>query len=117
MSAESLDQAERRRYPRIQSELLVNLEVKFSTSRSALAWSTLTGVTKDVSRGGLLLYVNEEMAVGTECAVRFLVPPHQILPPITSGIVLRAEPRQSGTEIAVEFTTSLELLELSSDPM
>jgi len=75
----------------------------------------LAGVTKDVSRGGMLLSVDEELAVGTECVVRFLVPQRQILPPTTSGIVLRAEPSQMGCEIAVEFARSLEVLDLSSE--
>ena len=115
MSAESVDQVERRRYPRFRSELLVNLEARFSTSFSSSGWSTLTAVTKDVSRGGLLARVDEELAVGTECVVRFLAPGNRILPPITSGVVLRTETRHSGTEVAVEFTTSLEVLELSPE--
>jgi len=74
----------------------------------------LAAVTKDVSRGGMLMNVDEELAVGTECVVRFLAQTPRILPPTTTAIVLRAEPRPSGTDIAIEFTTSLELLELTS---
>jgi hypothetical protein len=97
--------------------MLVNLEANFSKSPSSSGWSTLTAVTKDVSCGGMLLSVNGELTVGTECVVRFLAPTHRILPPITAAIVLRAEPRQSGTDIAIEFSTSLKVLELSSESM
>jgi len=94
---------------------VVNLEAKSSRSHSSLGWSTLAGVTKDVSRGGILLSADEEIAVGTECVVHFLVSKHQIEPLTTSGIVLRAELRQSGYDIALEFTTSLQVLKLASE--
>ncbi len=95
----------------------MNLEANFSTSRNSLGWSTLTAITKDVSLGGLLLNIDEELAVGSECVVRFLSPTHRILPPTTGGIVLRAEPRRLGTDIALEFTTLLEVLDLSPGSM
>ena len=75
----------------------------------------MTALTKDVSRGGMLVHIEEELEIGTECVVRFLAPTNRILPPITGGIVLRTRPNSSGTEVAVEFTKILEVLELSSE--
>jgi hypothetical protein len=68
----------------------------------------------DVSRGGVLLSLDGDLEVGTECVVRFFVPSEQVSPQTCKGHVLRTVKQNSGFNVAVQFARSLEVLELPS---
>ena len=72
----------------------------------------LNGVTINLSRSGMLARVDQPVPPGTFCVVRFLVGEQEIAPEILRGIVRRAEPTDTGCELAVEFETALEALKV-----
>jgi hypothetical protein len=110
------DGTERRRYPRIRAELMVSLEaIELPGPRTSAGWIALTGFTKDLSLGGVLLSLHEEVDVGIECMVLLDAQRDQIAPRTSRGTVLRVVKRNSVFDVAVEFSQPLDVLNLPSD--
>ena len=70
----------------------------------------LEGLTINLSRSGMLVRLNYLVPPGASCVVRFLVSGQQIVPEILRGTVRRAEPTETGCDVAVEFETALRVL-------
>jgi hypothetical protein len=95
---------------------MVSLEVADSQSPSKSAgWIALTGFTKDVSRGGVLLSLHGNVDVGIECVVRLEVERDQISPRTSRGTVLRVVNHNSVSDVAVQFAEPLQVLSPPSD--
>ena len=73
----------------------------------------LEGVTINVSLTGMLARLNQLVPPGTTCVIRFLVSEDQVAPEILRATVRRAEPTETGCDIAVEFGTVLEVLKIA----
>jgi hypothetical protein len=115
-TATPYDGTERRRYPRIRAELMVSLEaIDPPGPRTSAGWIALTGFTKDLSLGGVLLSLHERVHVGIECMVRLDAQSDQIAPQTSRGTVLRVVKHNSVFDVAVQFSQPLELLKLPSD--
>ena len=95
MSNEVFEGQERRVHSRVQVTLPVELDV-------GLYGPTIAGSTVDLSRGGVLMIVNQQVDVGAHCTVRF--PKAEAnSPEIKSGTVVRSGPGESGFLVALQF--------------
>lgn len=71
---------------------------------------TLVGKTIDISLGGMRIQVDQDVIPGARCDVRFPDAKGQIEPPETWGRVRRSRAAGKGFELAVQFETPLDLL-------
>ncbi len=96
---------QRRAHPRYEHHYRVLLEVEQPGSEPAM------GTTSNISRGGMLLDVDQSIAPGKRCLVRFRGASGQVSPESTSATVRRAEPRrETSYPVALEFDRVLDVL-------
>jgi c-di-GMP-binding flagellar brake protein YcgR len=86
---------ERRVHPRVEVTLPVELDVE-------TYGPTTTGRTVDLSRGGVLVIVNQLVGVGAHCTIRF---PNAgaNAQEIKAGTVVRSGPAEGGFLVALQF--------------
>ena len=72
------------------------------------------GVTSNLSRGGMEARIEDVVAEGNHCLVRFLHTDGKITPELRWGLVLRSTPSGEGCVVAVKFDNPLETLALDT---
>jgi len=102
--------ADKREHDRVNVNYKINIEAGLNLSGHEVLRLTIVGKTIDVSRGGMLISVEQDVIPGARCRVEFIDSRGQIEPPKTWGRVRRAIPRKGGFNLAVEFDEPLEVL-------
>ena len=74
---------------------------------------TISGLSTDVSRGGMSAWVGHEIPARTDCIVRFFNSRGRLKPELAWGVIRRIDRRQDGFVLGVEFDTPLEFLRLT----
>jgi hypothetical protein len=72
----------------------------------------VTGTTIDISRGGMLVSVKQEVLPGAHCAVHFLDSKGMIEPERITGRVRRSAKVNNAFHLAMEFDTQLDKLDV-----
>lgn len=73
----------------------------------------ISGLSTDVSRGGMSAWVDHEIPDRTDCIVRFFNSRGRLKPQLAWGVIRRIDRRQDGFVLGVEFDTPLEFLRLA----
>ena len=125
------DEAEPRRFPRIEKPSFDTPESEQATERRAhpryqyqvavgiLGLRPRSGVTADISRGGVKVGLADpvsDSAKGQQCGLRFLDAGEELRPHYVVGTVRRVEATEEGCFVGIEFDAPLEALELSDRP-
>lgn len=108
--AESDDDADQREHDRVNVNYKINIETGLNLSGHEVLRLTIVGKTIDVSRGGMLISVAQDVIPGARCRVQFIDSDGRIEPEKTWGRVRRAIPWKGGFNLAVEFDEPLEVL-------
>ena len=100
--------AERREHPRHATDITIEIRDRRSGDRAI----EVKGVTKNISRGGVLAVLDEEVTLGaaSNCLVRFKDETGTLIAPeFRWGVALRSYRIPSGLyEVAIVFETPLE---------
>ena len=110
------DMQERRSFPRTGLELPVHLTLVPNGGDSEAFVGSLTGTTRDVSRGGcaLLTYTEiTEITERTRCIARFPIATGNIDPDTVWAEVKRSRHHDGGMLLGLEFDTPLETLDIA----
>ena len=111
---EPFEARERRGFPRAAMSVLIQVQVVPNGGPLDDILSTsISGLSTDVSRGGLSAWIGQEIPDRTDCIVRFFNSRGRLKPELAWGVIRRLEARQDGFVIGVEFDTPLEFLRLS----
>jgi len=110
------DMQERRSFPRTGLELPVHLTVVAGSSSDNSLSGNLSGVTRDVSRGGCAVITDQEVAERTRCVARFPLATGRIEPDTVWAEVRRSQPHGSGVLLGLEFDTPLDALRIAPGP-
>ena len=75
--------------------------------------SPVSGVTIDVSQGGVRLLLDEEISIGPEsdCLVRFVDAEEVVSPEYRWGKALRSAHVDAGYEVAIQFQAHVDVVE------
>lgn len=103
---------ERRSFPRTELEVPVHLTVVPDRSTGEVHVASLTGLTRDVSRGGCALFADTEIAERTRCIARFPLATGRIDPDTVWAEVRRLHPQDGGVVLGLEFDTPLDTLRI-----
>ena len=98
--------SERRRYPRHDAAIPVQLEVEVAPKDA----ETTKGTTINVSKGGMLVRLSDSLGVGSRCLIRFIGAEERISPQTTVGTVIRETAGREDFAIAFAFEIELALL-------
>jgi len=111
---EPFEGRERRGFPRTAMSVLLQVQVvpNGAPLDEHLAKS-ISGLSTDVSRGGLGAWLGHEIPDRTDCIVRFFNSRGRIKPELAWGSIRRLAKRQDGFVVGVEFDTPLEFLRLA----
>ena len=107
---------ERRSFPRTGLELPVHLTLVPNGGDSEAFVGSLTGTTRDVSRGGCALLTYPEITEITErtrCIARFPIATGNIDPDTVWAEVKRSRHHDGGMLLGLEFDTPLETLDIA----
>lgn len=110
------DMQERRSFPRTGLELPVHLTLVPNGGDSEAFVGSLTGTTRDVSRGGcaLLTYTEiTEITERTRCIARFPIATSNIDPDTVWAEVKRSRHHDGGMLLGLEFDTPLDTLDIA----
>jgi len=111
---EPFEGRERRGFPRTAMSVLIQMQVMPNGGPidEHLA-SSISGLGTDVSRGGLSVWIGQEIPDRTDCIVRFFNSRGRLKPELAWGEVRRIQRRQDGFVVGIEFDTPLEFLRLA----
>ncbi|MFQ5744034.1 MAG: PilZ domain-containing protein [Acidobacteriota bacterium] len=101
----------RRAFHRFDATYQVQLEPEFQFSKSDLPQLPISGMTLNVSKGGMLATIDQGVLRHGRYLVRFLRVGESVKPEIMWGAVRRSRARNSGWEVGIEFDTPLEFLQ------
>lgn len=107
---ESADPADQRTHERVNVSYEINIEAGLMIRGQEVMRLILVGKTIDISLGGMLIKVDQDVIPGARCDVHFPDANGQIEPDKTWGRVRRSRQTGKGFEIAVQFETPLDLL-------
>jgi hypothetical protein len=107
---ESDDTIDKRSHERVNVAYEINLEAGLMIRGQEVMKLTLVGTTIDVSLGGMLIRVEQDVIPGARCDVRFPDAKGQIEPVETWGRVRRSTAAGKYFELAVEFEAPLDTL-------
>jgi len=111
---EPFEERDRRGFPRTAMSVLIQVQlVPGDTPLEDQLSRAVSGLSTDVSRGGLCAWVGQEITDRTDCIVRFFNSRGRLKPELTWGMVRRVDPRQDGFVVGVEFDMPLEFLRLA----
>jgi hypothetical protein len=106
------DPADQRSHERVNVSYEINIEAGLNIRGQEVMRLTLTGKTIDISLGGMLIRVDQDVIPGARCDVRFTNARGQIEPENIWGRVRRSTAAGKGFELAVQFESPLELLQV-----
>lgn len=111
---EPFEGRERRGFSRTAMSVLLQVQVvpKGEPLDDHLARS-ISGLSMDVSRGGMSAWVGQEIPDHADCIVRFFNSRGRLKPELAWGTICRIQRRQDGFVIGIEFDTPLEFLRLA----
>jgi CheY-like chemotaxis protein len=111
---EPFEGRERRGFPRTAMSVLMQVQVvpDGAPLDDSLA-KAISGLSTDVSRGGMCAWIGHEVPDRTDCIVRFFNSRGRLKPELAWGVIRRIERRRDGFVIGVEFDTPLEFLRLA----
>jgi len=111
---EPFEGRERRGFPRTAMSVLIQVQVvPNGTPLDDSLTKAISGLSTDVSRGGMCAWVGHEIPDRTDCIVRFFNSRGRLKPELAWGVIRRIDRRQDGFVIGVEFDTPLEFLRLA----
>jgi CheY-like chemotaxis protein len=111
---EPFEGRERRGFPRTAMSVLIQVQVVPNGAPLDDHLSqTISGLSTDVSRGGMSAWVGHEIPDRTDCIVRFFNSRGHLKPELAWGVIRRVDRRQDGFVLGVEFDTPLEFLRLA----
>ena len=102
------DSKNRRAYQRLPAHFQVQLEAQHSTQRQDFAGLLISGLTVNLSRGGMLAKIDQGILRHGRYLIRFLEAGGAIQPAFTLGAVRRSRARNKGWEVGIEFDDPLE---------
>lgn len=111
---EPFEERDRRGFPRTAMSVLIQVQVMPNGAPldEHLA-KAISGLSTDVSRGGMGAWIGHEIPDRTDCIVRFFNSRGRLKPELAWGVIRRIDRRQDGFVIGVEFDTPLEFLRLT----
>ena len=104
------DSENRRAYTRLPANVQIELEPEHRAHRRDLATLPLDGLTVNLSRGGMLAKIDQDVLRHGRYVIRFLEVSGAIQPSVTCGSVRRSRARDRGWEVGIEFDEPLETL-------
>ena len=108
------ERRERRDFPRTAMSVLIQVQAvtRGAPSDEHLP-QALSGLSTDVSRGGMSIWVGDEIPDNTDCIVRFFNSRGRVKPELAWGFIRRIDRRGDSFVLGVEFDTPLEFLRLA----
>ena len=103
--------ADLRSHDRVSVEYKINVEAGLKIAGQEVMRLTLVGTTIDVSLGGMLIRVDQDVIPGARCDIHFLDAEGRIEPQRTRGMVRRSKASANRFELGVQFDTPLDKLE------
>ncbi len=111
---EPFEGRDRRDFPRTAMSVLIQVQIvpRGAPLDDQLSHS-VSGLSTDLSRGGMAAWVAQEIDGETDCIVRFFNARGRLKPDLTWGRICRVDRRQDGFVVGVEFDMPLEFLRLA----
>ena len=103
--------ADKRSHERVSVAYEINIEAGLKIRGQEVMRLTLVGTTIDISLGGMLILVDQDVIPGARCDVHFPDAEGVIEPEKTWGRVRRSMAVAKGFQLAVQFETPLDLLD------
>jgi CheY-like chemotaxis protein len=111
---EPFERRDRRDFPRTAMSVLIQVQlVPGDAPLEDQLSKAISGLSTNVSRGGMSAWVGQEIADHTECIVRFFNSRGRLKPELAWGTIRRVDARQDGFVVGVEFDVPLEFLRLT----
>jgi CheY-like chemotaxis protein len=110
------DTQERRSFPRTGLAVPVHLTVVPGGNSDSSFSGNLSGVTRDVSRGGCAIITDQEVADRTRCIARFPLATGRIEPDTVWAEVRRSRLQDGSVLLGLEFDTPLDALRIAPGP-
>lgn len=111
---EPFEERDRRGFPRTAMSVLVQVQlVPRGAPLDDQLSTAVSGLSTNVSRGGMAAWVGQEVDDRTECIVRFFNSRGRLKPDMAWGRIQRVDQRQDGFVVGVEFDMPLEFLRLA----
>ena len=104
---------EGRSYQRVDVAYAIKVEAALTLRGHQVMQLTLMGTSIDISRGGMLIRVEQDVALGARCEVFFSDAMGKIVPDRVGGKVRRSRGHRGAFHLAIEFDTPLEVLEVA----
>jgi len=101
---------DQRSHERVNVAYEINIEAGLRLGGQEVMRLHLVGNTIDISLGGMLIHVEQEVLPGARCDVHFLDAANQIEPDKTWGRVRRSVKARAGFHLAVQFDEPLSKL-------
>lgn len=102
------DPANRRAYQRLPAHFQIQLEPQHRSHHQDIAGLPLHGMTVNLSRGGMLVKIDQGILRHGRYLIRFLEAGGAIQPAFTWGAVRRSRARNKAWEVGFEFDDPLE---------
>ena len=100
--------AKQRVHPRVDVAFQVNIEAPLQLGGQEVMRLELSGTAIDISRGGVLVRVDQDVTLGARCEVYFPEAKEKIEPNMISGKVARSEAHGEVFHLAIKFDAPLE---------
>lgn len=111
---EPFEERDRRGFPRTAMSVLIQVQaVPNGAPLDEYLTQAISGLSTDVSRGGMGAWIGHEIPDRTDCIVRFFNSRGRLKPELAWGVIRRIDRRQDGFVVGVEFDTPLEFLRLA----
>ncbi len=109
---EAEETPDKRSHERVNVAYQIDLEAGLMIRGQEVMKLTLVGTTIDISLGGMLIRVDHDVIPGARCDVRFPDAKGRIEPNETWGRIRRSRAAGKNFELAVQFDTPLETLDV-----
>ncbi len=106
------DPADKRSHERVRAAYEINIEASLSLFGHEVMRLELTGTTIDISYGGMLIRVEQEVLPGARCDVHFFDSKGKIEPERITGRVRRSDNVNDAFNLAIEFDQPLDKLDV-----
>jgi len=111
---EGEDVAALRSHQRVNVAYAIKVEAALNLGGREVMRLTLIGTSIDISRGGMLIRMDQDVTPGARCEVFFPGTEGQIVPDRICGKVRRSRKHKQGFDLAIEFDVPLEVLQVAN---